>query len=376
GPLCVIDTSLTLVPEKSKLEAVANSVDTALVAVQLHGYYDDDDVYITASLNDGASANLTASSVKVDENGIAIFELDSIKAEMVTLTAELGGSHVGVDVAFVGDIYTATLALATTDEGLDEVTATLKDQHSNPLSGYSASFKALDYTDSIAINPDRTTDVNGNQKAYLKWNGGLLHEPLTVSIQSEFTRPDTVLLEAKTEVTFAPLICGGVYNDRGKSNAYCIKVASVGEKLYSGSPSMSFLERLGGFEKATGLIEKKRTYKGTYFVDGEEFAVFEQRTSRYAGLTQANRFCSVLNEIALAGRVNWTQPSVFEFSVLYNARGNMYSYGWPGDGFDPSYWTSDRRTDTTHYRYYLTDGNGKHYSFDYEGLFAGCYSEG
>ncbi|WP_170968242.1 Ig-like domain-containing protein, partial [Vibrio kanaloae] len=264
GPLCVIDASLTLVPEKSKLESVANSIDTASVAVKLYGY-DPSDAYITASLNEGASANLKASSVKVDENGIAIFELDSVKAETVTLTADFEGKTLSQDVRFIGDRTTANVTLRTDIDynpfDRNYLIATLLDSNNNPVMGEDISLSSS--RPDISLPTTATTKDNGEARIQVSYNKeyGDLLKHVIAPIEVTYDAAGYISTDKKS-VTFT----GGICDEISGSKSYedfpertCVKVVEESGGMYASSATKELMDFLG-FKQDTSDNPEKNTY--------------------------------------------------------------------------------------------------------------------
>ncbi|MCS0306577.1 hypothetical protein [Vibrio diabolicus] len=343
-PLCIKRTNMSLVPDMSKLKAVANMRDKGMVAIKLSSFYGDvEGKVIKASLNLGSSAQLDSDTVTTDRNGIGVFKLGNLKAEVVILTAESSVGEVIADVQFVPDLDTAQLSLNTTlneqdYSGSNEVTAVLSDAFDNPLIGYDVAFSADTHSSSVDVQSQGQTDVDGNLVAKVTWTDAVPYFDTTVSILAEFDESISPL-EARSEVTFIADesvlgVCGGKVNDKDMSNAQgnCLKVAEANGKWFTSSPSLNVASTLGyGYNNSSSNSGK--TYAATYQetgTSGPAGGVFLQFRQDGIGGTQHQRYCQHLADIGFAGRINWQRPSIYELADLVRLRGHMYSnFGWP-----------------------------------------------
>ncbi|HAS6097693.1 TPA: DUF1566 domain-containing protein, partial [Vibrio vulnificus] len=115
----------------------------------------------------------------------------------------------------------------------------------------------------------------------------------------------------------------------------CIDIFDTGGgKLFTNSPSVAYLDSIGG--SATDGIY---TENGTYGPSGD-FYLFNW--------TNANALCTTYNTLSLGGRTNWRLATRDELKVeLYDASGNMFTArGWP-----------------TYYRYWSATPVGSGYYF-------------
>ncbi len=166
---------------------------------------------------------------------------------------------------------------------------------------------------------------------------------------------------------------GGGINDTSRTNGAgpCLKVRKVigadgGEKLFTSSPSLELMERLG-YTRHNSSTNSGDTYAQTYYEaanaapegefvrfrqDGEGVAFPGNAEGETPGVGgQADRWCKKLGEIDFAGYVNWRLVTVAEVEELYdfeNDRGlNMYArFGWPLGWYA---WTSDTLGDKYYY---------------------------
>ena len=121
----------------------------------------------------------------------------------------------------------------------------------------------------------------------------------------------------------------------------CIDVFDTGGgKLFTNSPSVAYLDSIGGSATDGITIES-----GSYGPTGD-FYLFNWNN--------ANSLCTTYNTQNLAGRSNWRLATRDELEVeLYNTHGNMFiARGWPtSDG----YW-SVTPDGSNYYNVYLADG--------------------
>ncbi|HDI3293904.1 TPA: DUF1566 domain-containing protein [Vibrio cholerae] len=141
----------------------------------------------------------------------------------------------------------------------------------------------------------------------------------------------------------------------------CLDIFDTGTgKLFTNSPSVAFLDSIGG-SAATDAIY---TENGTYGPSGD-FYLFNW--------TNANALCTTYNTLSLGGRANWRLATKDELKVaLFDVYGNMFlARGWPSY---KSYWSAT--SDGSAYFYYDVHlSNGSVYS-TYRGdtLYASCVS--
>ncbi|TKF23658.1 DUF1566 domain-containing protein [Vibrio kanaloae] len=426
GPMCVQVASLLPVPEQSKLKAIANGVDKATVAVKikLPAEGGDPQGYVVAALlNPESSASLEQGTVETDKSGIAKFNIKSVKAETVSVTAIYDGQSVISNVFMVGDAATSNLTSRVTrndgyyNTGSNEVEASLIDALGNPVSGEKVSFKAESDADMVRITPTRETSLEGAQKANIVWTGDVRDTSTTVPISASFTRPDGTLLSEISNVTFnkappvstalpvcghrpgLPLstIPGGGINDNNPWNvaSYCLKVAEAyspfdtKKRWFTGSPSGLVVEQLG-YKTSWSEVEPGRYYFGELHPNKDEgpqadwtpYALFSYRSKENEGLIdQAGSWCDHLSEMEFAGRTDWKVPSIDELDALYNynysGRDSFYTrYGWysSSDGV----WTSDLSREDENGKYFRTysleDGTTDGQTSTFGGLQTSCVS--
>ncbi|MFA0141828.1 hypothetical protein AB4430_08545, partial [Vibrio kanaloae] len=332
GPLCVIDTSLILLPEKSKLEAVANSSDTALVAVKMSEFNIIDDVYVTASLNEGASANLASSSVKVNKYGIAIFEIDSLKAETVTLTAEIGHNKVSAELRFIGDASTGNVSLKATKDYMPfdkiKVMATLNDVNGNAIPNEELLFSSTDprvyFIEKSLTNEDGEAQIS---ISYNKDEGGDILEHVKAPINVSYNSLST----DNINVTFTGGICGGINNKEDYTSfpeRVCVKVIDDSGTMYTSNPSLTFVEYFG-LTKDNSTYNAPNTYYDIFPSQGEidDLVTFTQAREIDEN-NQANDYCNILSKNRIAGRNNWKLTSLSEIKDLRKNNLPVQEYKW------------------------------------------------
>ncbi|USD32098.1 MULTISPECIES: Ig-like domain-containing protein [Vibrio] len=139
----------------------------------------------------------------------------------------------------------------------------------------------------------------------------------------------------------------------------CIDPFDTGSgRLFTNSPSVAYLDSIGGSATDGSYIEK-----GAYGPVGE-FYLFNWGN--------ANALCTAYNTKSLGGRTNWRLATRDELKVeLYDIYGNMFAdRGWPTEY---SYWSMT--PDSSSY-YYVSLNNGKISSSIPSGMNqASCVSE-
>lgn len=106
--------------------------------------------------------------------------------------------------------------------------------------------------------------------------------------------------------------------DVGNLAGACIDIADIGNgKLFTNSPSVAFLDSIGG-----GITNDIYTENGTQGPVGS-FYTFNW--------TNANKLCATYNSKMIGGRNNWRLPTEPELSnELFNTYGHMFkARGWP-----------------------------------------------
>uniref|UniRef100_UPI003BA18D23 Ig-like domain-containing protein n=1 Tax=Aeromonas enteropelogenes TaxID=29489 RepID=UPI003BA18D23 len=99
--------------------------------------------------------------------------------------------------------------------------------------------------------------------------------------------------------------------------ALCLDVVKINNKLFTNSPSVVYLNSIGG--SATDGIQ---TETGTYGPSGDFY--------RFSW-ANANALCTTYNAKSIGGRTNWRLATEHELEVeLFNKIGNMFAArGWP-----------------------------------------------
>ncbi|WP_373953909.1 Ig-like domain-containing protein [Vibrio pomeroyi] len=362
---CVKQGLIDVLPTSST-QAVADGVDVASVFVELKlGEEVRPDTIVTASVS-SSFVTLDSDTLTTNSNGIAEFRLTSIKAETVTLTLDVNDITQDYQVKFIGDEKSAGVTSETTINNAayasadgNQVTATLKDAYDNPVEGFSVTSEV-----SSGVHPDTSetvkpllveetteTDAQGQQKVRVKWDSQYETPKtnMTFDVTSSYTTTVNKQTESTSEVTFNAYLCGGQVGDDDMTNAAgdCIKMAESGGKLYTGNPSVSFLEAIDydGYRQT-------QTETGTSGPSGL-FGRFDQ--------SEAIQLCTQYNTIELYGRSNWRLGTESELLSLYNELGDMFEKGWA------TYFSY--RTSTFGYNYNLVGlddgktygGNGEEY---------------
>ncbi|MEZ9378611.1 DUF1566 domain-containing protein [Vibrio lentus] len=373
---CVKQGVMNILPS-SDTEAVANGIDIGNVFVQLKlGSEIRPNVAIEASVS-GTSAILESDTVTTDINGIAEFKLTSFKAEIVTLTLDIDGITEDYQIAFIADETTAAVTSEVTVNNAsynsvegNQVTATLTDQNNNVIEGYSVGFDVSteNHPDTgFAVTPllveeSAQTDEFGEQKVRVTWDPQYQTPKtnMTFNVTSSYTTTDGMPSDSTSQVTFNGYVCGGQVGDDDKANAAgdCIKIAESNGKLYTGSPSVSFLQAIG-YGGYSGTI----TESGTRGPSGGVFARLNH--------IQSVELCTQYNNIKLNGKSNWRLATKNELASLYDNYGDMFNVkGW---ATYYSYWSSTP-IGSSYFNVYLSHGrvgSGYHPSDQY---YASCVS--
>ncbi|MEZ8236630.1 Ig-like domain-containing protein [Vibrio splendidus] len=365
----------------SSTEVVANGTDVGTVSVELKlGGEVRPDTQISASVSSNY-ATLFPETQTTDSQGIAEFKLSSMKAEMVTVTFDVDGVTESHEVKFIGDEKTADVtseatinnALYDSDEG-NQVTATLKDAYDNPLEGYSVTSVV-----SSGVHPDtaqtvkprleketKNTDSQGEQKVRVTWDPKYQTPKvnMTFDVTSSYTTTEGMTPDSTSQVTFKAYLCGGQVGDNDRANAAgdCIKVAKNGGKLYTGNPSVSFLQGIGYTEYSSTHVEN-----GDHGPTGGVFARFDY--------SKALKLCIEYNNINLLGKSNWSLATKDELVSLESTYSNMFKEkGWAVSFI---YWSSTLNDDNddNYYIVSLRDGGVGHGSdVPSNQLYASCVS--
>ncbi|MEZ8886139.1 MULTISPECIES: DUF1566 domain-containing protein [unclassified Vibrio] len=356
---CVKQGLITVLPTSST-EVVADGVDVGSVFVELKlGQEVRPDTLVTASVS-SPNVTLDSDNVTTDSYGIAEFRLTSLKAETVTLTLDVGGITQDYEVKFIGDEKTAAVSSEATIDTVPytsveggQVTATLTDQNSNPVEGYSvisvvSTEQHPDTAEMVTpiLEAETTqTDESGEQKVRVKWdtNYQTPTTTMTFDVASSYTTTTNTQTNAISQVTFHAYLCGGQVGDDDQQNAAgaCVKIAESDGKLFTGTPSESFLNAVG--------------YSGNYYgshVDNipygpsGSFAIFS--------VTEAHSLCEHYNTLELNGRDDWALANIDELTSLFNNFGHMYTAkGWATGYF---YWSSTANGSGYYYSVGLTYG--------------------
>ena len=333
---CVKQGQLNVLPS-SVLQAVANGDDKIKVKVQVKEAGEiKPNTWVSAT---ATSDYVTfANPVVTNSEGVAEFNLTSYKAESFYLDISVNSVQTRVRGTFEVDSSNAkirsiaTVATAPYSTG-PKVVIILTDDNNNPIKGIflenSSSKKRHPDTGEIVqpilVHENSHTDVNGQVSLRVEWNENyqIPTEDMTFTIYSEFGNA----LDS-SRVTFqAPSppppptanICGGQVGDDDKTNAKgdCIKVVENGGKLYTGTPSVSFLQAIDFAEYSKTLTE--HGYYGP--AGGGAFALFTH--------SEAGQLCTQYNNINLQGKSNWRLATKDELMSLYHTYSKMYdAKGW------------------------------------------------
>ncbi|MBT0321572.1 peptidase, partial [Vibrio campbellii] len=175
---CMNEAGLVVVDADSRLEAVADDAEQAVVAVKLT--LDDMPVegqLIEASAPDRTNVTFDDTTLYTNNKGVAKFALNTWEAGQVPVNIKYDGETVLTqNVTFVADEATARLVLEVTknhasydDSTGNEVEATMLDYNNNPLVGRPVTFTSPE-EQSVTINKgSEVTDATGKQNASVVW---------------------------------------------------------------------------------------------------------------------------------------------------------------------------------------------------------------
>ncbi|WP_372384017.1 Ig-like domain-containing protein [Vibrio sp. BS-M-Sm-2] len=365
---CIKQGLITVLPTSSA-EVVANGTDVGTVFVELKlGDEIRPNTLVSARVSD-SSATLEPETQTTDSQGLAQFELTSVKAKTVTVTFDVGGVTQTHDVKFIGDEQTSGVTSKATINNAEYgsvdgnlVTATLKDDYGNPLEGYSVTSEVssgehpdtFETVKPLLVEETTKTDSQGEQKVRLIWDRQyeMPKSSMTFDVTSSYTTTLDKQTGSTSQVTFNGYLCGGQVGDDDGENAAadCIKMVEFNEGddtyLFTGTPSVKFLKAI---DYPVSSSDFKET--GTYGPDEGVFARFTN--------SQANALCTYYNDIELNGKSNWRlptrnelkkrlydtyAPTEYDYSAIYEALGWATRY---------YYWSSTRRETNNGSIYYL-----------------------
>lgn len=383
---CMNEAGFFVDDAESKLEAIANAADKAVVAVKLTWYDEPVEGQLINASTTNTNVTFDAPTGTTDGSGSTSFALRSLVAEDVPVDITYNGETLTQNVTFVADEATATLALAVTKDNAlyddnvgNEVEAKMVDINNNPLVGRSVTFES-DVDTSVIITPaPEGTDATGKQKASVVWNDSSVTEAsTTVNVTGRFTPQSTgTEISDTAAMTFISLpICGGVVNDSNQSNAvgYCLKVATDANGYwFTSTPSIVVLDRLG-YSISNSSNNTGDTYASTYTENGTfgpVDGVFTRFRQDGNGAGQFDRWCQKLNDLGFGGRSTWERPTRDNLRALYSNNGNMWTArGWPTS---LNYWSATV-FGSNYYYVSLINGNVVSRSPSDEG-YASCVSK-
>lgn len=343
---CLNIGGLTLIPTKGV--AVANGVDEAMVEVTylLNGSPVEGKV-LSADVG-ASSATLASASETTDASGKALFKVTNIKAEEVTLEVELLGYTVNQKVQFWGDASTARVSSLTIERnnalnnGTDSnyATAVLMDVNNNLVFSEIVTFTVGGSASLVGSPSTLRTDFSGKVTARFT---NLVEETVQVSARYKSG------VEESVNITFT---------EGCDLAGACIDLFDVGGgKLFTNSPSVAYLNSIGGSPNNAANLERGNS--GPY----GSFHVFNW--------TNANALCDTYNTHSLGGRTNWSLATEDELTTeLYASFGDLFpESGWSTDLY---YWSAT--PDGSKYHVVLLR-SGKVISLDPSGrLYASCVS--
>ncbi|MBT0271275.1 peptidase, partial [Vibrio campbellii] len=175
---CMNEAGLVVVDADSRLEAVADDAEQAVVAVKLTR----DDMPVEGQLLEASAPNRTNvtfddTTLYTNDKGVAKFALNTWEAGQVPVNIKYDGETLLTqNVTFVADEATARLVLEVTKNNVsyddstgNEVEATMLDDNNNPLVGRPVTFTSPE-EQSVTINKgSEVTDATGKQNASVVW---------------------------------------------------------------------------------------------------------------------------------------------------------------------------------------------------------------
>lgn len=267
-------------------------------------------------------------------------------------------------VTYIGDVKQPVLTKkadstdSATADDTAEVSATfeLKDLHNNPLVKQSVNFEwTASALDGVTVTSPVTQALSGG----------------TGTVTGTTDAAGEVLVKAKSstamsDITVTASIMGAPSNTwnptfqpaRPPLAGACIDLFDAGGgKLFTNSPSVAYLESIGG-SPTNGVY----TESGASGPAGN-FYLFDRTT--------ANTLCGTYNTHSIGGRTNWRLATKDELQTeLFATFGNMfYARGWPTEVI---YWSA---TPVSYYYYIvnLSDGDSGSLSLGAT-IYASCVS--
>ena len=390
---CMNEAGLVVVNAESKLEAVADDVDQAVVAVKLTR--DNKPVqgeWLEASVSNRTNVTFDDTTLSTDDKGVAKFALKTWEAGQVPVNIKSDGETVLTkNVKFIGNEATADLELEVIKDGAEYgniggnvVEATLMDAYDNPVVGRPVTFTTSEDQSVKRIGATATNTFGKHRVGFVWEDSSTTDASRTLTVTASYTPQSTEnQLFDTAEITFVspnptdpptdplsdPLACGGI-NDTDPTNASgeCVKVGTdYYGNWFTGSPSVALLKSLG-YTIDTSVNNTGDTYHSTHREDGTygpvgEFALFSSDglgvphpPAEGAGIgAQHDRWCQKLNELEFFGRTDWSVPTSFEIDTLAQELNNSPSRGWP---LGYSYWKNTVTHNSLIYCGFSTGGIG------------------
>ncbi|WP_172380716.1 Ig-like domain-containing protein [Vibrio sp. Vb339] len=177
-------------------------------------------------------------------------------------------------------------------------------------------------------------------------------------------------IKGETELTASK---GGITSDQVNVTVCdladsCIDTIDTGNgKLLTNSPSVAYLDSIGGSATNGTYTNGTYTEDGTYGPDGDFYQF---------NLNNAHALCALYNTQSIAGRTNWRLATRDELKVeLYDTHGEVFDIysknGWPTYN---SYWSMTPVGGGHNYTVDLGLGNTKSQD-ELQPLYASCTSE-
>lgn len=250
-------------------------------------------------------------------------------------------------ITYIGDVTKPVLTMKTGSTDIEtandtaEVSATfeLKDVHSNPLANQSVNFQwTASALDGVTVTSPATQTLSGGTRAVTGTTnlaGEVLVKAKSSTAMSDITV--TASVTGAPSKTWNPTFCHLV--------GACIDIFDTGGgTLFTSSPSVAYLGRIGGSENLGAPIPENGT-KGPV----GDFHQFNY--------SQAQKLCVTYNNKSIGGRTNWHLPSIVELTnELYNKTGNIFiKRGWPTNEI---YWTDTPLPPRANYFYNKNLGSG------------------
>ncbi|EJB8409505.1 Ig-like domain-containing protein [Vibrio parahaemolyticus] len=275
------------------------------------GVYSDGTTPDITNQVDWVSSDLDIATV--NSGGTNSGLVTGIVAGSTTVTASMSNTE-GVDIS--SNVVTVNVARALVNITIDPENVTLDPKETVSLTAwgtYNDSATPENITNLVDWNiVDPTVAVISDGKISSDGIGGVISNGTVSDGTTEAKASlDGVVSSNSVHITACNTLAGP-----------CIDILDTTEgngsgKLYTNSPSVKFLDSIGGGNHVDSVPEA-----GDFGPVGEYYRF---------NWNQANELCQKYNVLALAGRTNWRLADKDELQLeLYNVYGNMFTaLGWP-----------------------------------------------